>query len=138
MINIGESATTFTPAMAEKDSDAEFSDEAENNTEIVPPSVASRHSLFGDDLRQFRKENVFNSNLFDTTDVQNNIENEPVIQPPGQVARDVNILQNLRIAEVTPFANRRLRNLNLELSPSQPDTPGDGNCFLHAIVDQTM
>ena len=57
-------------------SDAEISDEAQNNTEIVPPSVASRHSLIGDDLRQFRKENMFNSNLFDTTDIQRIIENE--------------------------------------------------------------
>ena len=43
---------------------------------------------------------------------------------------------NLRIEDGRPFAARRLRQLNLELSPSQPNTPGDGNCFLHAVVDQ--
>ena len=57
-------------------------------------------------------------------------------QAPGQVARDVNYLMNLRIEDGRPFAARRLRQLNLELSPSQPNTPGDGNCFLHAVVDQ--
>ena len=40
------------------------------------------------------------------------------------IARDVNNLRNNpRIEDGRPFATKWLRNLNLELSPSQPDTP---------------
>ena len=34
------------------------------------------------------------------------------------------------LAEVT------LKSMGFKPSPSQPITPGDGNCFLHALVDQ--
>ena len=30
----------------------------------------------------------------------------------------------------------RLRSIQFELSQTQPNTPSDGNCFLHSIIDQ--
>ena len=141
MLAIGSKSKTFTPDIADgedDDSDAEFLDDDVNVTEIVPSSQPSQ-SLLGDDLRQYRKDKLFNSDLFETTEVQSQIEKntQRPNQAPGQVVRDVNLLRNLRISEGMPYATRRLRTLNLQLSPSQRDTPGDENCFLHAIVDHT-
>ena len=36
---------------------------------------------------------------------------------------------------VVPAVNRLL-SIAFVFSPTQPTTPGDGNCFLHAIMDQ--
>lgn len=34
------------------------------------------------------------------------------------------------------LAVQRLLDIDFILSPSETDTPGDGNCFIHAILDQ--
>ena len=40
------------------------------------------------------------------------------------------------MAESQEYTMNRLKDLNYELSPSQPNTQADGNCFLWAILDQ--
>ena len=30
----------------------------------------------------------------------------------------------------------RLEELDLKVSPTQPKTPGDGNCMIHGVLDQ--
>ena len=40
------------------------------------------------------------------------------------------------VEEVEEFVNARLESLGYERSKSQPNTPGDGNCFIHGILDQ--
>ena len=134
----------YQPEIPEEDleSDNEFleEEEPENVTEYVPPSIASpnygQHSLVGDDLRQFRKENNFHSDSFNMSDVQRPPPSEPT--QPKQILPRTKQLRNLRLQDGRTFATRRMRILDMEESPSQPDTPGDGNCFVHAIVDQAM
>ena len=102
-------------------------EELEEETEIVPPTI---DSMAGVDLRQIRGEESF----LNGSVIQSQIEPSPV-QIPVQIP--TRQLKNLRIEEGRPFANRRLRLLGLELSEKQPETPGDGNCFIHAVADQT-
>ena len=40
------------------------------------------------------------------------------------------------IEDVEEFVDARLESLGYEKSKSQPKTPGDGNCWIHAIIDQ--
>ena len=44
--------------------------------------------------------------------------------------------KKISIIEATQDVVKRLNDINFELSPSQPQTPGDGNCYLHGIIDQ--
>ena len=59
--------------------------------------------------------------------------NVKVLRP--NVAKGLNkdlytLTEGKALAEVT------LKSMGFKPSPSQPITPGDGNCFLHALVDQ--
>ena len=49
-------------------------------------------------------------------------------------SKSSNSLLNLSAGIIT--ATQRLQDIDLILSPSQPETPKDGNCFMHAIIDQ--
>ena len=148
MISIGACSEKYQPTDIESMDDNEGSDDDFSNdeTEIVPPSVASRNdSLAGDKLRQFRKNSQEDDSMNnETLNIQSIIEHDldaaPQVQVPSQDVNieQGNILQNLRIDEGRPYVTRRLRTLQLELSESQPDTPGDGNCFVHALADQTL
>ena len=40
------------------------------------------------------------------------------------------------IEDVEDFVAARLESLGYEKSKTQPKTPGDGNCWIHAIIDQ--
>ena len=40
------------------------------------------------------------------------------------------------IEKVEEFVNARLEYLGYEKSKSQPNTPGDGNCWIHGILDK--
>ena len=42
----------------------------------------------------------------------------------------------LCLAEGKVLQVNRLRDINFVVSPSQPDTVGDGNCFVYSILDQ--
>ena len=42
----------------------------------------------------------------------------------------------LNLDNATIQVTQRLQEINFLLSPSQPITPKDGNCFIHAIIDQ--
>ena len=44
--------------------------------------------------------------------------------------------RQLTLAEGGPMAAARLTATAFIRSPSQPDTPADGDCFFHALVDQ--
>ena len=148
MISIGDASTKEKVLQSDDEyKDDDDDDEVQaDETEYVPPSEASvnfnRESLSGDLLRQFRNRESIMEDVDAQTEIEINVPDQNIstqnqdFQAPGQVARDVNYLMNLRIEDGRPFAARRLRQLNLELSPSQPNTPGDGNCFLHAVVDQ--
>ena len=46
------------------------------------------------------------------------------------------ILKNLSLEDGEPYAFFRLKKLGLKKSPTQPETPPDGNCMVHAILDQ--
>jgi len=52
---------------------------------------------------------------------------------PEDLAAD---LMNLQ--EGLPIAKETLKRHNFVMSPSQPQTKGDGNCFCHALTDQMM
>ena len=38
--------------------------------------------------------------------------------------------------DVEELVAARLESLGYEKSKSQPNTPGDGNCWIHGILDQ--
>ena len=40
------------------------------------------------------------------------------------------------IEDIEKFVDARLESLGYEKSRSQPETPGDGNCWIHRILDQ--
>ena len=42
----------------------------------------------------------------------------------------------LSLDQAQCLLEKRLRDLNFTLSPSQKVTPADGNCYFHAILDQ--
>ena len=42
----------------------------------------------------------------------------------------------LSLTQGRPVMIRRLQELDLSVSPSQPDTPKDGNCIMSSILDQ--
>ena len=44
--------------------------------------------------------------------------------------------RQLQLEEVDPFLEQRLKKIGYEVSPSQPKTLADGNCFVHATIDQ--
>ena len=44
--------------------------------------------------------------------------------------------QLLSLKDGTIPAKRRLENIEFIVSPTQPKTLGDGNCFLYVILDQ--
>ena len=109
-----------------------------DESEVVPPSV---NSLAGDALRHMRRMDSALEETIDQTLIETNshVENDKSQPSPSQDINieQGNILQNLRIEEGRPYVTRRLRTLQLEISETQPDTPGDGNCFVHALADQT-
>lgn len=44
--------------------------------------------------------------------------------------------RQLELNEVDSFLEQRLKKVGFEVSPSQPKTLADGNCFVHATIDQ--
>ena len=42
----------------------------------------------------------------------------------------------MNLQEGFPIAKETLKRHNFVMSPSQPQTKGDGNCFCHALTDQ--
>ena len=44
--------------------------------------------------------------------------------------------QLLSLSQGRPVMKRRLRELDLSVSPTQPETPRDGNCMMHCLHDQ--
>ena len=42
----------------------------------------------------------------------------------------------LSLRQGRPVMTRRLQELDLSVSPSQPNTPKDGNCMMSSILDQ--
>ena len=95
---------------------------------------ASRQSIGGNDLRQLR-DNLHFSSTFASTQV-----------PPSFTAPDTSILpsttpmipQKKLIEEAGMYVMNRLLQSNMVLSATQPQTPADGNCFIHCILDQIM
>ena len=47
-------------------------------------------------------------------------------------------VQKMTLEEGWVIVNDRLGRLDMEVSQSQPETPGDGDCFIHAIYDQML
>ena len=91
---------------------------------------ASRQSIGGNDLRQLR-DNLHFSSTFASTQV-----------PPSFTAPDTSILpsttpmipQKKLIEEAGMYVMNRLLQSNMVLSATQPQTPADGNCFIHCIL----
>ena len=46
------------------------------------------------------------------------------------------VLKNLSLKEGEPYVFFRLKKHRFQKSPTQPETPPDGNCMVHAIMDQ--
>ena len=44
--------------------------------------------------------------------------------------------QKMSYTATHPYRDQRLQNAGFIVSPTQPDTLGDGNCLVHAIKDQ--
>ena len=44
--------------------------------------------------------------------------------------------RELDLNEADPFIDDRLLQVGFKVSPSQPKTMADGNCFIHAVIDQ--
>ena len=42
----------------------------------------------------------------------------------------------MTLAQGAIFAQQRVRKSGFKLSPTQLNTPGDGNCMVHALTDQ--
>ena len=102
------------------DSDIEFQSGSEDET-YVPPSEASRKSLQGDALRNFRKQVDFSlsSSAFTFSESNLNQPKEPTIPSP-QLDRKMTIQEGFL------FAHQRLNRIGFQLSPSQRNTKGDG------------
>ena len=45
-------------------------------------------------------------------------------------------IQKLTLDESQVLGSDRLKSINCILSPSQPQTPGDGDCLFHGLPDQ--
>ena len=70
-------------------------------------------------------------NLFQkSSSKRNSITLSLPLSPP------IPILKNLSLEDGEPYAFFRLKKLGLKKSPTQPETPPDGNCMVHAILDQ--
>jgi len=54
----------------------------------------------------------------------------------SELRRLANIGRKLASNEVEHIVNPLLESHGFEISRTQPNTDGDGNCFLHAILDQ--
>ena len=44
--------------------------------------------------------------------------------------------QKMSYTATHPYRDQRLKHAGFIVSPTQPDTLGDGNCLVHAIKDQ--
>merc|ERR1712051_1112914 len=63
----------------------------------------------------------------------------PPIIPAITIAQELeNISKLLELSEGIGLAADTLETMGFILSPTQPVTPGDGNCFLHACLDQIL
>ena len=113
---------------------AESVAEEQSQTDMSDIVYASRQSIGGNDLRQLR-DNLHFSSTFASTQV-----------PPSFTAPDTSILpsttpmipQKKLIEEAGMYVMNRLLQSNMVLSATQPQTPADGNCFIHCILDQIM
>ena len=103
----------------------ELEDEVSED-QVIPPSHTS---LNGDDLRQFRAARDF------TVDYSISLTASQFLHQakPSAVAAKPKLLT---LTEGLILAHATLENMQFMVSPTQPDTPADGNCFLHALVDQ--
>ena len=115
----------------------DFSEENDQNFTNVSKNLEIsnvRKSIAGDELRNVRLENDFTLN-FEESIIPNQSNHEPVKIPQrSKSVKSSN--QKMRIEAATLFVSQRLLSLNLQLSPTQPSTPMDGNCFIHALIDQ--
>ena len=107
-----------------KDIEAPSETQSENESELQSPGFEQRKSLSGQDLRNFRSNYTLS---------QCQIKRIPFTQP---ALMENNNNKKISIIEATQDVVKRLNDINFELSPSQPQTPGDGNCYLHGIIDQ--
>jgi hypothetical protein len=94
----------------DSDSDGEDEDDDVQVLDQVEATILSnRQSVAGDDLRNLRQH----------------------LQMPSQQFR-----MTIKDGYAEVLAEERLLSMNMQLSPTQIDTPNDGNCMLHAILDQ--
>lgn len=102
-----------------------------------------RLSACGADLRQIR-ENQLNS-LEKSNFLAKSIEIQKIIEQQAVLLQFYEMLKNeahrqpllkISLNEGQYFAMDRLEKTNFELSISQPETPADGSCFIHALIDQ--
>ena len=96
--------------------------------QVIPPS---HYSLNGDDLRQFRAARDFKVDYSISLTASQFLHQA---KPPAVAAKPklLTLTEGLILAQ----AHATLENMQFMVSPTQPDTPADGNCFLDALVDQ--
>ena len=103
----------------------------DNDSEFVAPSMASiaRKSLQGDMLKQIRRDQAAAAAAASDRSQQHSGQATNSSYPPSARIK-------LNLAQGKFFANKKLATTGFTISPSQKETPGDGNCFIHAVADQ--
>ena len=56
--------------------------------------------------------------------------------PPICDLKNDNDLLSINSENIKQFVDQRLKQIGYVYSPTQMNTPKDGNCFIHAIIDQ--
>ena len=56
--------------------------------------------------------------------------------PPISDLKNNNDLLSIDSENIKQFVDQRLKQIGYVYSPTQKNTPKDGNCFIHAILDQ--
>ena len=148
IIAIGEATMEMDLRISQTSDDfnSEEKDEVDLHGPISPlkVNVENDESLTGDALRQARAKLA---NKKPTSDESLNLSyyNDTVQQPDKEKTiheqsktkkKRSHHVKELTLEDGKVHVQPRLNKINFMLSPSQPNTLGDGNCFLYAILDQ--
>ena len=95
--------------------------------------ISKRKSIEGEELRNMREENKINSILNEEINKSTTASPIPTSNP---IITDDLQTEKYSIEEGMFFVIERLKEINFELSESQPDTEKDGNCAIWVLLDQ--
>jgi hypothetical protein len=110
-----------------------------DSTATITLSTSPSVSLTGEALRNARANYTIDYDKSGTIDYSKSVLS-PLNKSKSKVLRP-NIERGpeedlLTLNEGKALAKATMKSMGFKVSPSQPITPGDGNCFCHALVDQ--